>query len=97
MVDRRIDAHPILGPANPWEEVSFRWKGKRIAARKGEPIAAALLAAGIRCLRMSKSTNAPRGVYCGIGHCMECRVTVDGQTGVRACLSPVYGGEEVQP
>jgi len=97
MDERRIEEHPILGPLDATEGVLFRWKGKPIAARHGEPIAAALLAAGIRCLRMSETHREPRGVYCGIGHCMECRVTVDGRTGVRACLTPVRGGEEVEP
>ena len=95
MSRNRITHHPILGPAPAREEVSFFWRGEELQALKGEPIAAALLAAGIVTLRRSAVSGAPRGLYCGIGHCMECRVTVDGVTGARACLTPIRGGEEV--
>ncbi len=93
----RIENHPIMGPLPERERVTFRWMGRDIEAVKGEPIAAALLAAGIRTLRRSEVSGAPRGVYCAIGQCMECRVTVNGASGVRACLTPIVGGEDVTP
>ena len=92
----RVEDHPILGPLPPSETVTFTWDGHVIEARAGEAIGAALMAAGILTLRRSP-TGAPRGIYCAIGHCMECRVTVDGVGGVRACLTPVRGGEVVEP
>lgn len=94
-MSQRVDNHPILGPLPEQEVVSFQWKGQTISAVKGEPIAAALLAAGIRKLRSSEVSGSPRGVYCAIGQCMECRVTVNGVPGIRACLTPVSGGEDV--
>jgi sarcosine oxidase subunit alpha len=51
-----------------------------------------LLANGIRRLRVHEEQGTPRGIFCNIGHCMECRVTVDGLPGIRACLTPVREG-----
>ncbi|WRU97601.1 2Fe-2S iron-sulfur cluster-binding protein [Priestia filamentosa] len=31
-------------------------------------------------------------MYCNIGHCYECRVSVNGQQGVRACVTPLKEG-----
>ena len=92
----RITVHPVLGPLPDVAEVSFTFRGEVISAREGEPIGAALMAAGIVALRRSEVSGEPRGIFCAIGHCMECRVTVDGQPGVRACLTPVRGGEVVE-
>ncbi|GLB67865.1 hypothetical protein AHIS1636_23050 [Arthrobacter mangrovi] len=55
------------------------------------------MACGIRTLRRSKQAGEPRGIYCGIGHCYECRVTVDGKSSVRACITPVADGMVVKP
>jgi aerobic-type carbon monoxide dehydrogenase small subunit (CoxS/CutS family) len=57
-------------------------------------VAAALIAAGRRVFRTTPG-GAPRGVYCGIGLCFECTVTIDGRSGVRACRTPVRDGMRV--
>ncbi|MCK9918121.1 (2Fe-2S)-binding protein, partial [Microbacteriaceae bacterium K1510] len=51
---------------------------------------------GIRHLRIHEEKGTPRGIYCNIGHCFECRVTVNGIPGVRACLTLVEAGMDVQ-
>lgn len=68
--------------------------GETLSAPAGQSLAAALLAAGQAALRTSPS-GQPRGVYCGIGVCQECRVHVDGRGIVRACVTPVAGGMRV--
>ena len=68
--------------------------GAPIDAPEGQSLAAALLAAGRPALRPSPS-GEPRGVYCGIGVCQECRVHVAGLGIVRACVTPVTGGMRV--
>jgi predicted molibdopterin-dependent oxidoreductase YjgC len=68
--------------------------GAALQAPAGQSIAAALLAAGRPTLRTSPS-GAPRGLYCGIGVCQECRVHVAGRGIVRACLTPVGAGMQV--
>ncbi|MFD0671418.1 (2Fe-2S)-binding protein [Cohnella sp. GCM10027633] len=95
MSNGRIENHPVLGPLPEARTVRFRFDGRLIDAREGESIAAALLACGIRTLRVHEQRGTPRGIYCNIGHCMECRVTVDGVAGVRACLTPAEDGRDV--
>jgi predicted molibdopterin-dependent oxidoreductase YjgC len=68
--------------------------GRPVHAPAGQSLAAALLAAGRVALRHSPS-GTPRGVYCGIGVCQECRVHVEGRGVVRACLTPVHAGMQV--
>ena len=61
-------------------------------AYTGETIAGALTAAGRRVFRHSEKRGGPRGVFCGIGICFDCLVTVDGQPSQRACLARVAAG-----
>lgn len=68
--------------------------GQAIPARHGQTIAAALVAARYRTFRRT-STGAPRGLFCGMGVCFECLVTVNGVVGRRACLTPVEPGMQV--
>ena len=84
----RILEHPILGTLEN-EQLKISFNDVDYLAVKGESIAAALLANNIRTLRYSEKLMKPRGIYCGIGHCYECRVTVNGQRSVRACITTV--------
>jgi NADPH-dependent 2,4-dienoyl-CoA reductase/sulfur reductase-like enzyme len=82
-------SHSAIRPAG--EPVSIQFEGQEIPALAGETVAAALSAAGILAYRTTAG-GAPRGLYCGIGACFDCVVTVDGQTGRRACLEKVRDG-----
>lgn len=77
------------------ERVTFTFNGKVFRGVEGEPIAFALWAAGVRTLGHSDRHGKPRGIYCGIGHCYNCRVTVDGEADVRACIAPLRSGMRV--
>jgi len=70
--------------------------GNVIDAHEGDTIAAALLSAGIRSFRLSPKRKEPRSLYCGMGICFECLVTVDGVHAVRACITPVADGMRVE-
>jgi sarcosine oxidase, subunit alpha len=78
------------------ERVWFTFNDARLPGRDGESIAAALLAANVRAVRRSVRLGEPRGLYCGIGLCFDCVVTVDGQPNVRACLTQVADGMRVE-
>ncbi|MFO0998136.1 MAG: FAD-dependent oxidoreductase [Alphaproteobacteria bacterium] len=67
------------------------YDGARIPARAGESVAAALLAAGHVALRRAKD-GSRRGIFCGMGVCQECLVTIDGVPGHRACMTAVRPG-----
>ena len=68
--------------------------GRAIPALEGETVAAALTAAGTLVLRTTPQDSA-RGLYCGMGVCFECRVTIDGCPGQRACLALVAPGMRI--
>jgi predicted molibdopterin-dependent oxidoreductase YjgC len=61
--------------------------GQFIQAYAGETIATAIMASGQRTLRWTIKRDEPRSVYCGIGICYDCLVTVDGVPNQRACMT----------
>ncbi len=75
--------------------VSFRVDGAAVECPEGRSIAAALIADGRRSWRTTRVGGAPRGVFCGIGICFDCLVTVNGVPGHRACLTPAGDGDVV--
>lgn len=92
----RIHNHPILGPKKKCRaQVTFRFNGQLLTGQEGEPIAAALIAADIRTLRKHEESGRPRGIYCGIGHCMECRLIVEEKGIVRSCITPLEQGMQI--
>jgi len=92
----RVTNHPILGPLEPPGEVTIVLDGRALPAREGEPIAAALLAHGVRRLRVSDKRREPRGIFCARGQCTDCVMTVDGQPNVRTCITPVREGMVIE-
>jgi hypothetical protein len=70
--------------------------GAAVDAYPGETIATALLAAGRRTARRTAQGGAPRGVFCAIGVCHDCRMIVDGEANVRTCLVPARAGMVVE-
>jgi predicted molibdopterin-dependent oxidoreductase YjgC len=68
--------------------------GRRVSAEPGQTVAAALIGAGITVFRRTP-TGAPRGVFCGMGVCFDCLVTVDGLAGQRACMTPARPGMRI--
>ena len=65
--------------------------GARCTRPRARASARALLDAGPRARCATARAGSPRGLYCGIGVCQECRVVVDGVV-VRACVTPVARG-----
>ena len=76
-------------------EIVFSVNGQSTTAHVGETIHAALIAAGYRQFRNSK-THQPRGVFCGMGVCYECLVTVNNGSTQQACVTLVEEGMEVE-
>lgn len=89
MDEMRIKQHPILGEESVSQVVEITVDGKKIKAKKGEMIAAALMANGIRIHRHTAKKQEPRGIFCGIGQCTDCVMTVNGKPNVRTCITPV--------
>lgn len=66
--------------------------GRPLVAHPGQSVGAALTEAGIRSWRTTRKEHRPRGLFCGIGICYDCLITVDDQPNQRACLTPVRRG-----
>lgn len=77
-------------------EFGFTFAGRGIAARPGQTVAAALTEAGERVLRVT-AKGAERGIFCGMGVCQDCLVTVDGVPNRRACMTAAEPGMAVEP
>jgi predicted molibdopterin-dependent oxidoreductase YjgC len=88
---RRVRAN-----VDPATAVALLVDGEPVRAFPGETIAAALLAHGRRRLGERARRGEPRGVFCAMGVCWECVVVVDGEPGVRACVTPAAPGMTVQ-
>ena len=68
--------------------------GTAVEGRDGQTIAGVLLGAGHRSWRTAAGEE--RGIFCGIGICQDCVVTVNGIEGVRACQRAAYDGDVVE-
>ncbi|WP_248305181.1 FAD-dependent oxidoreductase [Devosia sp. 1566] len=81
--------------------VTISFDGRPLKAVAGDTVAATLLAHGImaqtRNLKSSTGAEQPRGLFCGMGVCHDCLVTVDGRNNVRSCMTKVEPGMMVQP
>jgi predicted molibdopterin-dependent oxidoreductase YjgC len=92
----RITDHVILGHDEALENVEITVDGKKIWAKEGEPILAALLAHNIMVNRFTVKKKEPRGLFCGIGQCTDCAMIVNGKPNVRTCITPVEPGMVIE-
>lgn len=60
----------------------------------GASVAAAV--ARVQATFRRSREGQPRAPLCGMGVCFECRVRIDGQAQVRACMTPARDGMQVQ-
>ncbi len=77
------------------EPIRFTFDGRAIPARAGQSLAAALTEAGQRVFRQT-ARGAGRGLFCGMGVCQDCLLTVDGLANQRACMTLAANGSTVQ-
>jgi sarcosine oxidase subunit alpha len=84
-----------LGNSDDEASVLFSFENQQVKARLGQSVAAALLANGIRTLRIDEAGN-PKGVLCGIGYCFECRCVIDDEPDRRACMVEAKPGMRVR-
>ena len=89
----RIEEHPVLNFVQG-KKVTFVFEGQTLEGLEGEPIAAALLANGIKVLREHKGRK--RGVFCAIGNCSSCLMEVNEIPNVRVCVEPLKEGTVVK-
>lgn len=83
-------------PLEAAKAVTLVVDGRTIAAREGDTVAAAMLAAGLRHCRETPVSGAPRAPYCMMGACFDCLVTVDGVGNRQGCMVRVNEGMRVE-
>jgi len=71
-------------------------EGVPVAAREGDTVAAAMLAAGMFSSRDTPVSGTPRGPFCMMGACFDCLVEIDGEPNRQACMTAVAEGMEVR-
>ena len=76
------------------DQVEITVNGTRLKVPAGTIVAAGLALAGVAQFRHSISGEA-RGPLCGMGICMECRVTINGLANCRSCLIICAEGMEI--
>lgn len=74
-------------------QVPITINGKRILVASGTSVAAAAMNAGEPCRKSIH--GAARAPLCGMGICMECRMTIDGVPHCRSCQVLCAPGMEV--
>ncbi|MFZ5974113.1 MAG: (2Fe-2S)-binding protein [Bacillota bacterium] len=92
----RIQQHPILKTFDKGKRVAFEFDGKAMEGYEGEPVAAALRAAGVMTHRHTTRFGNPRGIFCAIGRCTDCVMVVDGKPNMRTCVTPLREGMKVE-
>jgi D-hydroxyproline dehydrogenase subunit alpha len=83
-------AEPIGRP------ITLTFDGRPVPAVVGDSVGAALARAGVRSWRTTRRKSRPRGLFCGIGICYDCLLTVDGAANQRACLVPAVDGMDLR-
>lgn len=94
-------------PQNPPVEARLQTRPRRssiqvevdglpVSAFAGESVAAVLMVAGTRIFTQASRSNLARTIYCGMGVCHQCLVTVDGVRDVRACMTKIRPGMEIE-
>ena len=76
------------------ERIRLWVNGRPVDVAPGTVVAAAIALAGESRFRRSVG-GTPRGPLCGIGACMECRVTINGQPQCRSCQALCEPGMEI--
>jgi hypothetical protein len=85
----------MLVEAQPEPAFQVTFDGATLDALPGQTIAAVLWSAGITAWRRTRVDDRPRGVFCGIGVCFDCLVTVNDMPNQRACLLPAQPGDVI--
>lgn len=88
---RRLPGSPKRG-----KDITIDLEGEAIPAVEGEPVAAALAAAGEGLLARSIKYHRPRGAFCFSGGCSHCLMRVDGVPNVQTCRVPARAGMKLE-
>jgi predicted molibdopterin-dependent oxidoreductase YjgC len=78
------------------KQIQILLNDETIMVAGGQSIGALLLELDQRITRTTRFASKPRGMFCGIGICFDCLITINGVTNQRACLTTVEEGMTIQ-
>lgn len=78
------------------KRINFTFNGEIITCDEGQSIAAAMISRGETVLRKTRIHGDERSIFCGIGICFDCVVTVNGVINQRSCLIEALEGMNVE-
>ena len=70
--------------------------GAEIEATESENVGTFLLKRRQQVLRKTRFEDNPRGMFCGIGVCFDCIVTIYGIANQRACITQLRDGMRIE-
>ena len=73
----------------------FSFDEREIDFVEGQTVGAALINAGIYSWRVTRRRQTRRGLFCGIGVCYDCLISVNGAPNQRACQVAAVTGMTV--
>lgn len=73
----------------------FSFDEREIEFTAGQTVGAALINAGIYSWRVTRRRETRRGLFCGIGVCYDCLISVNGVPNQRACQVAATAGMTV--
>ncbi|MEM1187992.1 MAG: FAD-dependent oxidoreductase [Pseudomonadota bacterium] len=73
------------------EPFTVSFEGKALPARRGQSLASVLSDGGESVFRRT-AKGTGRGLFCGMGVCQDCLLTVDGRANQRACMTTAQPG-----
>ncbi len=86
-MENRIKEHPIVHVIER-EELVFYWQKQPMKAKKGEMLASALIANGIKIFGHHHKDGSAQGIFCANGQCSKCMVIANGMP-VKSCMTEV--------
>ena len=78
------------------KEIRVALDGVAISAVEGQSVGALLLENNQRSTRDTRFHEQPRGMFCGIGICFDCLITINGVMNQRACVTNVEDGMSIE-
>jgi sarcosine oxidase, subunit alpha len=84
----RITRHPVLDINSVKDAIPFTCDGNLFYGIRGEPVASALIANGVKILSRHPKDHASKGIYCANGQCSHCTVLINGKP-MKSCVTPL--------
>ena len=87
---------PTRIPAQRGPRLNVIVDGEPVEAYAGETVAAVLMAAGHIMYQHATPEHPHKSLFCGMGICFNCAVTINGVPNTRACVTPVSEGMVIE-